>query len=56
MKLPQKYWAQEGKMCFIIANSWGKGWGLGGHACLTETWVQNHIFAKLSYVDQLAIN
>lgn len=39
MKLPQVL--DEGKVCFIIANSWGQGWGQGGHACLSEKWVRN---------------
>ncbi|MFT6603751.1 MAG: C1A family cysteine protease, partial [Bacteriovoracaceae bacterium] len=32
----------EGKLCFLSANSWGEGWGLGGHACLTESWVREY--------------
>lgn len=32
----------EGRVCFIVANSWSEGWGLGGHACLTENWLIKH--------------
>lgn len=39
MELPAKLKAQEGQYCIVIANSWGKGWGAGGHACLTEKWL-----------------
>lgn len=39
MELPAKMKATEGSFCIIIANSWGKGWGAGGYACLTEKWL-----------------
>lgn len=39
MELPEKIKATEGNFCIIIANSWGKGWGAGGYACLTEKWI-----------------
>lgn len=42
MQLPQQLHAEEGKICFIVANSWGEGWGKGGFGCLTEKWVQNY--------------
>ena len=40
MKLPPQLHQQEGKLCFIVANSWGEGWGRGGFGCLTERWMQ----------------
>jgi len=42
IKLPQSLSQTEGKICFIVANSWGEGWGIGGYSCLSETWIQNH--------------
>lgn len=39
LKLPQVL--NEGRVCFIAANSWGEGWGKGGHSCLTEKWLFN---------------
>ena len=39
MELPEKLKATEGSYCIVIANSWGKGWGAGGYACLTENWL-----------------
>jgi C1A family cysteine protease len=42
MKIPSSL--NEGKVCFITANSWGVGWGKGGHACLSEKWVKNFRF------------
>jgi C1A family cysteine protease len=42
MKIPKTL--GEGKVCFISANSWGVGWGKGGHACLSEKWVKNFRF------------
>jgi len=40
MKIPQTL--NEGEVCFITANSWGVGWGKGGHACLSEKWVNQY--------------
>ena len=39
IELPEKLNAKEGNYCIIVANSWGKGWGAGGYACLTEKWL-----------------
>ena len=39
VKLPKIL--NEGSVCFVTANSWGKGWGRGGHACISEKWVLN---------------
>jgi C1A family cysteine protease len=39
MELPEKIKASEGSYCIVVANSWGKGWGAGGYACLTERWL-----------------
>lgn len=45
IKLPDKYWAEEGKYCAIAANSWGAGYGKGGYACLSETWMKENRIA-----------
>jgi C1A family cysteine protease len=37
VKLPSVL--NEGSVCFITANSWGEGWGKGGHACISEKWI-----------------
>ena len=42
ISLPKKYHQIEGQYCLVTANSWGQGWGMGGHACLTEKWIKNH--------------
>ena len=47
VKLPPSL-AQEGRYCVITANSWDLGWGRGGHACLTETWLQTHLGMAVS--------
>lgn len=39
VKLPQVL--DEGSVCFIVANSWGEGWGKGGHSCISEKWLLN---------------
>lgn len=38
VKLPEIL--DEGRVCFIVANSWGHGWGKGGHACISEKWIE----------------
>ncbi len=37
--------SREGQYCLITANSWTEGWGRGGHACLTEAWLREHVGA-----------
>jgi C1A family cysteine protease len=49
IKLPKKYWANEGNYCAIMANSWGSGYGVGGYACLTEKWMQENRFSLSKY-------
>lgn len=44
MALPEKLHSNEGKFCLLIANSWGEGWGRGGHACLSERWARTYQF------------
>ena len=40
-KLNESQFPGEGGMCFIIRNSWGKGWGTNGTSCMTLAWF-NH--------------
>jgi len=42
VKLPAELKEKEGSVCFITANSWGIGWGKGGHACLSENWMKKY--------------
>ncbi len=44
MKLPPELHQKEGKFCLISANSWGPGWGIGGHSCVSERWINEHRF------------
>jgi C1A family cysteine protease len=54
MNLPKKLHATEGSVCFLTANSWGEGWGVGGHACLSENWIKRHRIANaMIAIDQL---
>lgn len=54
MELPEKLHEKEGKYCLVVNNSWGAGWGAGGHACITENWLLkyrlNSTFIALSSV------
>ncbi|MBH46909.1 MAG: hypothetical protein CME71_01925 [Halobacteriovorax sp.] len=44
----------EGRVCFIVANSWGEGWGKGGYSCISEKWIlaqrQDNPFVTISYL------
>jgi C1A family cysteine protease len=42
MELPIKLKEKEGSYCLVVANSWGKGWGAGGYACLSEKWLLHY--------------
>ena len=42
MELPKSFHSREGKRCYIAANSWGYGWGAGGHTCISEAWLKKH--------------
>ncbi len=52
VKLPKVL--EEGSVCFIVANSWGEGWGKGGYSCISEKWIlnqrQDNPFVTLSYL------
>ncbi len=45
MKLPKKL-RSEGKLCYLAVNSWTKGWGAGGYACITEKWLSKYKVAN----------
>lgn len=38
MELPKSLHRTQGRYCTLIANSWGEGWGRGGHACISDSW------------------
>lgn len=42
IKLPPELYSAEGKVCFVMANSWGEGYGRGGFTCLSEKWILAH--------------
>lgn len=52
VKLPQVL--NEGSVCFVVANSWGEGWGKGGYSCISEKWMlkqrQSNPFVSVTYV------
>jgi hypothetical protein len=57
MELPASLQNEEGRHCLIISNSWGEGWGSGGHACVTEKWFeQYHIPNAFMAVESVATN
>lgn len=44
IRLPESLHKSEGRFCFLSANSWGNGWGRGGHSCLSEKWFDRFRF------------
>lgn len=50
MKLPKELHLDEGKYCLLTANSWGIGWGKGGHACLSERWIEKYKYEGLKFI------
>jgi C1A family cysteine protease len=37
-KIDEAKFPDEGGMCFLIRNSWGRGWGVDGISCVTLAW------------------
>lgn len=57
MKLPTELRQKEGAFCFVSANSWGTGWGKGGHACISERWFEKHRFnVPFVALEQVKVN
>ncbi len=46
LPLPEDVKIKEGNYCYIVANSWGEGWGVGGHACLSRKWLEHQLVAR----------
>lgn len=42
LELPRELWQAQGRYCILVANSWGPGWGKGGHGCLSEKWFHQY--------------
>ena len=41
------------KRCFLIRNSWGTGWGDGGHAWLDDAFMTQHLHHLLALTDEV---
>ena len=39
---PKSLRSSEGRYCYIVANSWGEGWGQGGHSCISQKWLERY--------------
>lgn len=44
--LPEDVKIKEGNYCYIVANSWGEGWGIGGHACVSRKWLEHQLVPR----------
>lgn len=57
IKLSKKDRLTQGSHCYIVTNSWGEGWGLGGHSCITKKWMEKHHIPKaLIVIDNFSYN
>ena len=55
-KLSESEFPGEGGMCFIIRNSWGKGWGVNGLSCMTLKWFNHWRFdGAMPTVDEVQL-
>ncbi len=48
LRNPESIRAEEGEYCYLLANSWGEGWGLGGYTCVTDAWAKQHYQAGVA--------
>ncbi len=53
VQLPKAQHSKEGKLCYIVANSWTEGWGKGGYSCLSEKWVDKYDYKKSIVISQV---
>lgn len=45
-KIDEAKFPGEGGMCFVIKNSWGRGWGVNGYSCITLAWFNKWRFSS----------
>jgi hypothetical protein len=43
----------EQRGCFLVRNSWGTGWGKGGHVWLSEEFITRHMKALSTLTDEV---
>ena len=46
----------DGTPAILIRNSWGPGWGLEGHAWLTERFLAPHLFATANLTEEVDVS
>ena len=46
----------DGATSILIRNSWGAGWGLGGHAWLTERFLSHRLFRTATLLEEVDVH
>jgi hypothetical protein len=46
----------DGTPAILIRNSWGPGWGLEGHAWLTERFLAPRLFATANLTEEVDVS
>jgi hypothetical protein len=45
----------DGRSVILVRNSWGAGWGVGGHAWLTENFLKPRLFATAILTEEINV-
>lgn len=56
IEYPEKVKSVEGNYCILVANSWGRGFGVGGYSCISENYLKKfRIAAPFIIINKIQI-